>query len=426
MIVKILSSSASFDGVNYNTDKIDNGKGELMLVKNFGALQGLINLRPEDYKNYLKMVSATNKAVKKPQFHVAISAEGRTHDKHQLTEIAEKWLKSMGYGEQPYLIVFHKDTANSHIHIVTTRINKQGKKIDHNFEKVRAVHQLNKILGLDEKHNAGQDITKALAYSFTTKAQFMMILECQGYKLAEKDGKLNVIKFGKVQGDISLNTITEKLQKSVGDEGRKRQLTALLHKYASQYDTAGLAEYLKQKHGIVLLFHAKDGKQPYGYSIIDHAGKAVYKGGEIMPLAKLFELNAGAEFKTHKAATPYREPIFEPFRRDYYRAMLKAAMENYPDIRQGLQQTGLYIFLRDDRYYLVDKADKAFIPLDQLLDATEYGRVMQAFAASGEVSAEIGRQHIYIPAPVTAPSIDDEAINGRNRRRKKHPRTNSR
>lgn len=420
MIVKILSSSASFDGVNYNTDKIDNGKGELMRVKNFRALQGLMNLRPEDYKNYLKMVSATNKALKKPQFHVAISAEGRSHDKHQLTDIATKWLEGMGYGDQPYLIVFHKDTENNHIHIVTTRINKQGKKIDHNFEKKRAVHHLNKILGIDEKHNAQQDVAKALSYNFSTKAQFMMILECHGYKLTERDGTLNVIKFGKVQGEISLAAITEKTQKAAPNENRTKQIAALFFKYAPQYDTLGLAEYLEEKHGIILLFHSKDGKKPYGYTVIDHAGKGVYKGGEIMPLAKLFDLNAGLASNLKKETSPYREPVFEPFRRDYYRAMLKAAMENYPDIRQGLQQTGLYIFSRDERYYLVDKADKAFIPLDQLLEPAEYSQVMQAFAASGEVSAEISRQHIYVPAPMIAPSVDDEATHGRKRKRKKN------
>lgn len=419
MIVKILSSFASFDGVSYNTDKMEKGKGELMTVKNFGALQGLMNLRPEDYKNYLKMVSATNKAVKKPQFHAAISAEGRSYDKYQLTQIAEQWLEKMGYGKQPYLIVFHKDTANNHIHIVTTRINRQGKKIDSAFENIRALHNLNLVLGIDEKHSAKQDIEKALAYSFTTKAQFMMILESQGYKLTERDGNLNVIKFGKVQDEISLTAITEKLQKSTANEVRIRQIKALFYKYAPQYNTAGLTDYLKQKHGIVLLFHAKDGKPAYGYTIIDHSGKAVYKGGEVMPLAALFELNAGGTGTKKEVKTePYREPVFEPFRRDYYRAMLKAAIENYPDIRQGLQQTGFYIFLREDRYYLVDKADKAFMPLDQLLDEREYSEVMQAFAASGEVSAEIYKQHIYIPAPIIAASIDDEAINGRNRRRK--------
>jgi hypothetical protein len=408
MIVKILASSASFDGVNYNTDKIDNGRGELMTVRNFGTLQGLANLRPEDYKNYLKMVSATNKAVSKPQFHVAISAKGRSHDKHQLTEIAIKWLERMGYGEQPYLLVFHKDTANNHIHLVTTRISKQGKKINSAFEKNRAIHQLNKVMGLDEKHNAQTDIEKALAYTFSTKAQFMMILESQGYKLVEKDGKINVIKFGEVQGKISLDAI--KLQTNVNDEARKKQLAALLYKYAPDYD------HLKQKHGIVLLFHSKEGKKPYGYTIIDHARKAVYKGREIAPLAKLLELNADQDIKS--PAAKYREPIAEPFRRDYYRAMLKAAMENYPDIKQGLRHTGIGIFLRDEHYYMVDKADQAFIPLVQLLDEKEYVQVLQAFAASGEVSREISRQHI--PAPMIAPSVDDEAAHGRKRRRKKN------
>lgn len=426
MIVKILSSSASFNGVNYNTDKLENGKGELMKVKNFGALQGLLNLRPEDYKNYLKMVSATNKAVSKPQFHAAISAEGRSYDKHQLTEIAEQWLEKMGYCDQPYLLIFHKDTANNHIHIVSTRVNRQGKKINSGFEHNRAIHHLNQLVGIDETQKAQQDIEKALAYSFSTKAQFMMVLESQGYKLTEKEGKLNVIKFGKVQGDISLNRIAEKLQKEPGDEKRKKQIAAMLYKYVPQYDTIALIDYFKKEHGIVLLFHAKDGKPPYGYSIIDHAGKKVYKGGEVLPLAKLLELTGTDGHNKEQKAAPYREPISGPFRRDYYRAMLRAAMENYPDIRQGLQQTGLWIFLRDDRYYLVDKADKAFIPLDQLLDKTEYSQVMQAFAASGEVNAEIQKQHLFVPAPVIAPSIDDEAINGRNRRRKKHPRTNSR
>src|SRR5690349_546794 len=110
MIVKILSSSASFDGVNYNTDKVDKNKGELMAVRNFGALQGIANLRPEDYKNYRKRVSATNKAVRKPQFHAEISAQGRTYDKHQLTGIAIARRLNMAYGDQSYLIVFHKDT----------------------------------------------------------------------------------------------------------------------------------------------------------------------------------------------------------------------------------------------------------------------------------------------------------------------------
>jgi hypothetical protein len=423
MIVKILSSSASFSGVRYNTNKIEAGRGELMLVKSFGAMQGISGLRPEDYRNYLKMVSATNKAVKNPQFHAAISAEGRSCDKQALTAIALQWVEKMGYGEQPFLVVFHSDTKNNHVHLVSTRIDRRGKKINSGFENIRAIHNLNQYLGIDEKHSTKQDIENALAYAVSTRAQFKMVLEEQNYRLTEKNGMLNLIKFGKILGSVSLSAINEILDKICIIAHRKKQVAALLHKYAPQYNTAELSGYLKQKHGIVLMFHAKDGKRPYGYSVIDHKGKAVYKGGEIMPLTTLLELTStGHLHNEQNKANSYREIVSAGFSRDYYKGMLNAAIRNYPDIRLGLQHTGIGIYLRDDKYYLIDHTDKIFIPLDQLLSAEEYKSVMQAFAQSGELSAEISRQHIDIPAPIIAESIDDEAINGRNRRRRRHPR----
>ena len=89
MIIKIIpatKNSASFPAVGYNTGKLDKNKGELMKVSGFGPLEGLQHWRPEDYRNYLKAVSATNKAVKLPQFHAVISADGKSHDKQETRE----------------------------------------------------------------------------------------------------------------------------------------------------------------------------------------------------------------------------------------------------------------------------------------------------------------------------------------------------
>lgn len=398
-----------------------------MVVRNFGALQGLMNLRPEDYINYLKMVSATNKAVAKPQFHVAISTEGRNHDKQQLIEIAEQWLNKMGYSKQPYLVVFHKDTDNNHVHIVTTRIDKEGKKINSGFEKNRAIQQLNSILDINPSQNAKADIEKALSYSYSTRAQFKMILEAQGYKITESDGVLDIIKYGKVQAELTAQQVSAKYT-SEPDPKRLAQLKALLYKYAPQYDNPSLLEYLKEKHGLILIFHSKDNQSPYGYSVIDHALKNVFKGGEIMPLKDLSSLIGQNPAQSNDPVNPdrYYQSNHDPGRRAYYKTILKVAINNYPDIRQGLHHVDIDIYERDNRYYLINHKDRAFIPLDQLLEKAEYHRALEAFNASGELQSEIASDHLFIPPPIIAESIDDEAINGRNRRRKKHPRTNSR
>src|ERR1700759_5767206 len=124
MTVRIFDAVAQFKAVRYNTNKIDKGKGELLKVANFGPLMGYSEKRPQDYRADLEAVSSLNKNVKKPVFHAMISASGKTHTKEQLLEIAEKWMMAMGYGDQTYLAIFHKDTENNHIHLVSTRGEK--------------------------------------------------------------------------------------------------------------------------------------------------------------------------------------------------------------------------------------------------------------------------------------------------------------
>jgi hypothetical protein len=273
MIVKILDSSASFNGVNYNTDKMESGKGELLKVANFGVLEALSSWRPQDFKNYLKAMSGSNKLVKKPQFHAMISAKGRSYDKQQLLEIAEKWLAAMGYGKQPYLVVFHNDTDNNHVHMVSTRIGWNGRKINDSYEKIRAVKELGKIMQQDLQSK----INRALTYRFTTLPQLKMILESRGQGAVIKDIEPGRIKFNPPSA------------------ARATQLKAIFNKYAPRNDQNSFADYLKAKMGVELFFHSKEGKPAYGYTVIDHAQKNAYKGSEIMPLRDLTALLGSTE-----------------------------------------------------------------------------------------------------------------------------------
>ena len=297
MIAHILEKpSRTFAGVKYNTNKVDRNTGELMLIANFGAMQALNNPRPQDLVNYLLMVSAQNRVIKNTQFHAVISAKGRNYNKQELTKAAVMWLKEMKYGDQPYLIVFHKDTENNHVHIVSSRVGKDGKQIDRDYEQVRAVRNINKVLGYDF----------AMQYQFSTKAQFYLILENQGFL-----GR-NYLNEEKLQ---------KKLSSYVPDKARIADLKELFIAYKAN---SAFVQQMQSQYGIDLVFHSSEGKKPYGYTVIDHTTKQVFKGSEILNLKYLLDENLNFElinkpvnidlndYLSHEAITYYSEYASEP------------------------------------------------------------------------------------------------------------------
>jgi Relaxase/Mobilisation nuclease domain len=308
MIVKIFRASASFKAITYNFDKIAKGQATLMKVSGFGALRQLQEVRTEDYRNYLEAQSPLNQNVRLPQFHAMISAPDSSFDKDKLAKLAGRWLDLMGYKDQPYLLVHHRDTDQSHVHMVSTRVNRAGRKIDSAFEHRRAIADLNKLLQKDETHQAQLDAGKALQYQYSTKAQFMLLLEGMGYQIREKDGQLLLHKFDRQLFAISSQRIEERLVSFVPDQQRTAQLKAIFRKYLSIYSTqperatinlaggrtlptgqyrSDFGDYLKEKFGIDLVFHASGEKPSYGYTIIDHTQQRVFKGSEVLKLADL-------------------------------------------------------------------------------------------------------------------------------------------
>ena len=244
-----------------------------MQVANFGPLQGLEKLGPQDYINYLNMISALNKNISKPQFHAVISAKGKSYDKHTLTKIAIAWLNEMGYSSQPYLIVFHKDTEHNHVHMVSTRVDRNGVKIPSDFEHRRAVANINKVLGYD----------MGFQYKFSTRAQFLMILENKGFLGVDPNEK----------------KIQERISRYHPDKARAATIRNIFEQYKNQ---AGFIKLLKSQYDVDLIFHAAEGKTPYGYTIIDHEQKRVFKGSEVLPLKEL--LNSVTDKSYHKLNEP--------------------------------------------------------------------------------------------------------------------------
>jgi hypothetical protein len=386
MIVKILSSSASFSGVNYNTDKVEQGKGELVNVSNFGALQFLSSLRPSDYINYFKAVSSANKRVSKPQFHAVISAKGKATLKEDLTRIAQHWLSKMGYGKNPYLLVFHNDTNNNHVHAVSTRIDKAGKKISSAFEKLRSIRMLSQVLQQDDIKMLVANFYK---YRFSTVAQFRLLLEVKGFLTSIDHQVLEIRGRDDQRTEIDLAEVEKHIISDIDKDRLKRisQIKKIIDKYKHKINPslvdrkcAGeakpepvfrygsqLGDFLYSKFGIQLIFHYSAERTPYGYTIIDHAEQNVFKGSQVMRMAVLLGGTSGG-------------------------------IVNGPLPSQASMNTAR----------------------DNFSDASDFKSDMENSSGFSVFDGSI------VNLPDLAEDIDDEAILGRNRQRKGKARTNTR
>ena len=52
--------------------------------------------------------------------------------------LGREYMERLGYGGQPYLIFKHEDIGRDHIHIVSLRVDCQGKLIKNSFEHKRS------------------------------------------------------------------------------------------------------------------------------------------------------------------------------------------------------------------------------------------------------------------------------------------------
>lgn len=337
MIIKILSSaSQDFHGVRYNDKKVANGYGELMEMKNFPSF---INKdSPQKVvRDYLKAISKNKSGrVKKPQFHAVLSTKFQEHSKEELTKVANEIMSEMGYGKQPYILVFHNDTDNNHIHIVSSRVDKTtGRKIDDSFEKLKSQRALSNALEKIYGIKTERELSLLLQYHYSSVSQLKTLLKRNGLKLVPNktdESKLDILKNGVKKQTINQN----ELQFRQENIRRKKQLKAIFHKYKHLYSNkvfrvfddrarqgreeesinekakitvefeSELQQHFRKLFGLDIVFHNKDDKDPFGYTIIDHKTGSVFKGRDIMKMKDLFDFTSDSiDKKTYEKLKAY-------------------------------------------------------------------------------------------------------------------------
>jgi hypothetical protein len=362
MIAKISTGNSLRGALNYNCEKVEAGHARILCTNKIWQKEGVA--AANQLARILEKKAAVNKNTKNAFIHISLnpSPEDNLTDE-QLTGIAQEYMQKTGYGEQPYIIFKHEDIDRHHLHIVTTNIDEQGKKIgdSNNFYKSKKItNEIERKYNLHPadakkdlkiwapgKIDPAKNISSQIRYTvkhliknycFQSFSEFKTLLSLYNIDAQELKGEINGAPYSGIvyfaTGDKK-NKLANPIKSSM--LGKFAGVVNLSKKYAASIPSLKVSsEQLKntlsnamrtanaenelttilKKHGIDLILRKNDSGRIYGVTIVDHNSKSVMNGSR---LGKAFSANRFQELfsvpdhtqeQTHeKAATP-EQPVF--------------------------------------------------------------------------------------------------------------------
>lgn len=346
MVAKISSNNSLLGTLLYNNKKIDKGEAELLSSHNvYEKADGSFSIQTtiKSFEPYL----IANQKTEKPIFHVSINPSPNDQlSDAQYKEIADKYMKEMGYENQPYVVFKHTDIQRVHLHIVSIRVDETGKKLDHNFENMRSMkicRQLEQDFNLhpatkkEQKqsysfptkpldYHAGDvkqqinNIAKSILsnYHFQSLGEYRTLLELFNVSAEEVKGMRNRKSYhGLMYSAMADNTTTMKKEKigtpfksslfgktinvealekhyqksksAIEKKEVKSRLKPIIIDAMKQADSLTLFQQALLQHNIACVFRQNDDRRIYGVSFIDFENKVILNGSR---LGKEFSANA--------------------------------------------------------------------------------------------------------------------------------------
>lgn len=331
MVAKISTGISLYGALAYNQNKVDEGHATVLAANHIRQPEdGTFRLQDcmADFKNWMPSHYRTEK----PVIHVSLNPHpDDVLTDEQLVAIGEEYMQKLGYGNQPYMVFKHEDIDRRHIHIVSLRVDSNGKKISDSNEYRRSkeiTEQLEQKYGLHpaEGQTKGEDwqltpvdiskgnikrqlvnVVKPLLkmYRFQSIGEFRALLslynitleEVKGeaggkpyhgiiYSALDKNGEktgtpIKSSVLGKMTGSVALEKLMQQSGKLI--KGKKLKEHTLQIVSAAMQTTTSEAEFRKalQKEGIDLVLRRNDTGRVYGVTFIDHHSRTVLNGSRL-------------------------------------------------------------------------------------------------------------------------------------------------
>lgn len=338
MVAIVHQSRSLRNALHYNEYKVKQKVAELIHAGNYPKDAELLSF--SERMNRLQRQAELNIRTKVNCVHISLNfdeADKQRLNKEKLQEIADTYMQKIGFGEQPYLVYRHHDAGHEHIHIVTTNIKNDGKRIAlHNLarnqsmtaakeiekefrlavatDKQRLAYQLKPINTVKAEYGRFETkraITNVLdhvlpKYKYTSVAELNAVLKLYNVmadtgskdsRIAKNGGLVYHILNNKgeklgvpVKASLIYNKPTLKfLQEKFSENETLRQQHKVRLKNAVDYsiktapgslDLSKLEKRLREE-GVQLAVRQNKEGRIYGITYIDHKSKCVFNGSDL-------------------------------------------------------------------------------------------------------------------------------------------------
>lgn len=128
MVAKVISGKDIQGALNYNEQKVL--QGTAYCIQASGFLQDANELTFYDKLERFQALNEKNLRTTTNTLHISLNFDVTEQlSKDEFNSIASTYLNKIGFGNQPYVVYQHTDAAHPHVHIVTTIIQEDGKRI---------------------------------------------------------------------------------------------------------------------------------------------------------------------------------------------------------------------------------------------------------------------------------------------------------
>jgi hypothetical protein len=160
MVAIVHQSNSIRNAIHYNEHKVRQKVAELIHAGNYPKDVELLSF--SERMNRLQRQAELNIRTEVNCLHISLNFDEADKPKlnnEKLREIADTYMEKIGFGEQPYLVYRHHDAGHEHVHIVTTNIKNDGKRI--------ALHNLAR----NQSMTAAKEIEKEFNLAVATDKQ---------------------------------------------------------------------------------------------------------------------------------------------------------------------------------------------------------------------------------------------------------------